>query len=193
MKFNAMSNPVLLFLTVVALALASFVFSPLVSTADSQGKHSLRLTPSDAEGPYWKRGSPERETLYKTGDPGEKIRVSGKVLDSSGKTIARAKIDIWQTDAKGDYDHAGFAYRSHLYSDSSGAYNFKTVKPGVYPSRTPHIHVKISTPDGRILTTQLYFPDYAEQNRRDFLYNKKQNVTWKSKSQAVFDFVLRTP
>ena len=176
--------------TLMMLAVVLLILQPLVPTANSQGT-GLQLTPSDAEGPYWKPGSPERDTLYKPGDPGEKIKVSGRVLDGSGRTIARAKIDIWQTDARGDYDHSGFAYRSHVYSDSTGEYSFKTVKPGVYPSRTPHIHIKVSTPDGRTLTTQLYFPDYAERNRRDFLYNRNQNITWKSEIQAVFDIVLR--
>jgi protocatechuate 3,4-dioxygenase beta subunit len=191
MKIDTVRNQVPLFLTIVVLALAWLVLQPLASPLIGQDRKSLPLTPSDAEGPYWKSGSPERETLYRPGDRGEKIHVSGRVLDNSGKAISRAKIDIWQTDAEGKYDNSGFGYRSHIFGNSAGHYSFKTVKPGVYPSRTPHIHVKISTADGRNLTTQLYFPDYAEHNRRDFLYNKKQNVTWKSQTQAVFDFVLR--
>lgn len=151
-----------------------------------------KQTPAAGEGPYWKPGSPKRDMLYRKNDPGEKILVTGRVIDLSGKPIPEAKIDIWQTDAKGHYDNSGFGYRGHTLSNEIGHYSFKTVIPGSYPSRTPHIHIKIWTPGGRKLTTQLYFPDFSKNNNRDYLYNQQLEVFWKSETHAIFDFVLKS-
>ncbi|MCG8337904.1 MAG: intradiol ring-cleavage dioxygenase [Proteobacteria bacterium] len=168
-------------------AMSLFKLKPMNILASSG---ELHRTPSASEGPYWKSGSPLRKTLYQPGDSGQRITVVGKVLDSVGNPIKGAKVDIWQADAGGNYDNRGFDYRGHVLSDAQGGYGFNTVKPGIYPSRTPHIHIKISTPEGRDLTTQLYFPDYSRRNERDFLFDKRLLVTWESESQARFDFVL---
>ena len=48
-------------------------------------------------------------------------------------------------------------------------YSFRTLKPVAYPGRTPHIHLKVATADGRRLTTQFYLAG-DPQNERDFVY-----------------------
>lgn len=154
----------------------------------SSGK--LKRTPSASEGPFWKSGSPKRKTLFRTKDKGERIKVVGNVLDRRGTMIEGTMIDVWQANASGNYDNSGYEYRGHVFSNADGRYSFNTVKPGSYGSRTPHIHIKISTPKGHKLTTQLYFPGYPRRNERDFLFDERLLITWESENQARFDFVL---
>jgi protocatechuate 3,4-dioxygenase beta subunit len=69
----------------------------------------------------------------------------------------------------------------------------ETVIPGLYPGRTRHIHVKVQTPGGTILTTQVYFPDEA-RNARDGIFDPrllmKQTATENGVLVATFDFVV---
>ena len=55
-------------------------------------------------------------------------------------------------------------------ADGQGRYTFRTIRPGHYGGRTPHIHLRAHRPGGGpALTTQVYFPDEA-QNARDSLF-----------------------
>ena len=150
-----------------------------------------RPTPSLTDGPYYRAGSPERATLYDAGDPGRRIVVTGKVLDSRGAPVKGAWIDVWQADGEGRYDNAGWKYRGHLFTDADGAYTLRTTVPGEYPGRTPHIHVKVRAPGGPILTTQLFFPEASARNVTDSIYDRRLLVRWDAAgATARFDFVL---
>ena len=64
--------------------------------------------------------------------------------------------------------------------------------PGVYTGRTRHFHVKAQAPRGRVLTTQLYFPDEAA-NRRDGIFDRRLLMRVENASDGKvgrFDFVL---
>jgi len=56
-----------------------------------------------------------------------------------------------------------------VLTDGRSAYGFRTLKPVAYPGRTPHIHLKVATADGRRLTTQFYLAG-DPRNERDFVY-----------------------
>jgi protocatechuate 3,4-dioxygenase beta subunit len=144
------------------------------------------------EGPYFKPNSPERGELYETGMAGQPIEITGFVLTRSCKPVARALIDVWQADAAGEYDNAGFRMRGHQFTDADGRYRLRTIVPGAYEGRTRHIHVKVQAPGGRALTTQLYFPGEA-MNRRDRLFRDELLVrTAKAGGWLAgrFDFIL---
>ncbi len=148
-------------------------------------------TPALTEGPFYKPGSPERTTLYAPSDSGKRIEITGRVLSSDGHPVAGAWIDVWQADARGRYDNAGFACRGHLFSDAQGRYVIRTVVPGEYPGRTPHVHVKVRAPHGQVLTTQLFFPEFSAHNREDSIYDPRLVVRWEDGGTRVsFDFVL---
>ena len=89
---------------------------------------------------------------------GERLIVTGYVLDQDCKPVAGALLDFWQADGEGVYDNEGYRLRGRQYTDAEGRYRLETVIPGEYPGRTEHIHVKAQAPGGRVLTTQLYFP-----------------------------------
>jgi protocatechuate 3,4-dioxygenase, beta subunit len=116
-------------------------------------------------------------TRRHSGEPlGERIIVTGRVLDSDGRPVPDTLVEIWQANASGRYahrvdDHAApldpnFDGAGRCMSDSTGRYRFVTVKPGAYPWRNhlnawrpAHIHFSVF---GRAFTqrlvTQMYFP-----------------------------------
>ena len=105
---------------------------------------------------------------------------------------ARALVDLWHADDKGDYDNSGFRYRGHQFTDAEGRFTFRTIFPALYPGRTRHYHVKVQAAGGRILTTQLYFPN-EPQNRRDGLYRRELLMRMAQAGDGLaarFDFVL---
>jgi len=153
------------------------------------------LTPEQTEGPYFTPNSPEKKSLLEDGIKGTKLILSGQVLGADGKPVKHALVDIWHCNAQGVYDNVGYKLRGHQYTDDKGQYRFETIVPGVYIGRTRHIHVKVQAPHGRILTTQLYFPEDADLNRRDGIYSPKLLLKTAEKEKVKtgsFDFVVRT-
>ncbi|HLT21695.1 MAG TPA: protocatechuate 3,4-dioxygenase subunit beta [Thermomicrobiales bacterium] len=107
---------------------------------------------------------------------GERIIVTGRVLDERGKPVPNALIEIWQANAAGRYRHLvdqhdapidpNFTGAGRVLTDANGEYRFTTIRPGAYPWRNhpnawrpSHIHLSIF---GRAfisrLVTQMYFP-----------------------------------
>jgi len=151
-------------------------------------------TPAQTEGPYFTPNSPLRRSIVPARAAGTRFTLTGRVLTTAGKPIARALVDFWQADGNGAYDNSGFRFRGHQFTDANGRYALTTVVPGLYPGRTKHIHVKVQPRGGSILTTQLYFPGVA-RNRSDRIFQSALLVrNWRrvgARRAARFDFVLR--
>jgi protocatechuate 3,4-dioxygenase, beta subunit len=108
---------------------------------------------------------------------GQRIIVTGRVLDDGGRPIPHTLIEIWQANAAGRYrhrrdtDHApldpNFTGAGRTLTDANGRYEFITIKPGAYPWenhynawRPAHIHFSLFGPAfATRLITQMYFPD----------------------------------
>jgi protocatechuate 3,4-dioxygenase, beta subunit len=106
---------------------------------------------------------------------GERIIVTGRVLDSGGRPVRGTLVEIWQANAAGRYAHAvdqhpapldpGFTGAGRCLTDGDGRYLFVTVKPGAYPWRNhhnawrpAHIHFSVfGTAFTQRLVTQMYF------------------------------------
>lgn len=140
------------------------------ATAPPLACDALVATPAQTEGPYFSAGSPEKSDLREEGMAGTTLVVVGHVVDAACRPIAGAKIDVWQADAAGVYDNAGYRLRGHVFSAADGSYRFTTIVPGIYPGRTEHVHVKVTPPGGATVTTQLYFPGVA-QNDGDGIFD----------------------
>ena len=150
------------------------------------------LTPAQTEGPYYKAGSPQRSSLLEPNMGGTRIVISGVVFDKNCRAIANAWLDFWQADANGAYDNSGYRLRGHQFTDSSGRYRLETVVPGEYPGRTPHIHLKVSAPNGPTITSQLYFPG-AAGNNSDNIFNPALLIQVQDTADGkvgTFNFVL---
>ena len=150
-------------------------------------------TPAQTEGPYFTPNSPLRKSIVPAGAGGTRLTLTGRVLSTAGRPVARALVDFWQADARGAYDNSGYRFRGHQFTDAQGRFSLGTVVPGLYPGRTKHIHVKVQAPGRSILTTQLYFPGVA-RNRTDGIFNAELLVKhWRRvgpRRAARFDFVL---
>jgi len=147
------------------------------------------LTPRQTEGPYYTPNTPERASLLEPGWKGERLVLSGRVVSPQCRPVARALLDFWHCDEQGEYDNAGFRYRGHLYADAEGRFRLETILPAIYPGRARHIHVKVQAPGGRILTTQLYFPNDA----RDGLWREALVVAMAGDAggrRASFQFIV---
>jgi len=113
----------------------------------------------------------------KTGEPlGERIIVTGRVLDEAGRPVPHTLIEVWQANAAGRYIHVvdqhdapldpNFLGGGRCVTDAEGRYRFMTVKPGAYPWgnhhnawRPNHIHFSLFGPSFiSRLVTQMYFP-----------------------------------
>ncbi|MEU9040561.1 MULTISPECIES: protocatechuate 3,4-dioxygenase subunit beta [unclassified Kitasatospora] len=116
-------------------------------------------------------------TRQHTGEPlGERITVTGRVLDRTGRPVTGQLVEIWQANAAGRYAHQrdrhpapldpNFTGVGRCLTDDRGHYRFTTVKPGAYPWgnhtnawRPAHIHFSLfGTAFTQRLVTQLYFP-----------------------------------
>jgi protocatechuate 3,4-dioxygenase beta subunit len=116
-------------------------------------------------------------TRQHEGEPlGERIVLTGRVLDGDGRPVRNSLIEVWQANAAGRYVHQGdrhpapldpnFTGAGRCLTDSEGRYRFVTVKPGAYPWknhdnawRPAHIHFSLFGPAfATRLVTQMYFP-----------------------------------
>ncbi len=116
-------------------------------------------------------------TIQAGGEPiGERILVSGRVLDGDGRPVRGQLVEIWQANAAGRYVHQrdqhpapidpNFTGLGRCLTDDEGGYRFTTIKPGPYPWRNhrnawrpAHIHFSLFGTDfTQRLITQMYFP-----------------------------------
>lgn len=146
-------------------------------------------TAKQTEGPYWTPDSPERSDFTGDGAPGDRMTLTGTVVDTACRPVPRTLLDFWQCDGDGVYDNEGYKLRGHQYTDASGAFRLVTVKPGLYPGRTRHFHVKVRPPGGEVLTTQLYFPG-EPANTADGIYRRELEMTVAGNGDASFTFVV---
>ncbi len=116
-------------------------------------------------------------TRQHEGEPvGERIVVTGRVVDQNGRPVRGTLVEVWQANAAGRYHHEvdrhpapldpNFSGAGRCLTGDDGVYRFVTVKPGSYPWRNhpnawrpAHIHFSVF---GRAfdqrLVTQMYFP-----------------------------------
>lgn len=146
-------------------------------------------TPEQTEGPYWTPDSPQRSDLTGDGAPGDRMTLAGMVVDTACRPVPGALLDFWQCDGNGVYDNTGYKLRGHQYADANGAFRLVTVKPGLYPGRTRHFHVKLRPPGGEVLTTQLYFPG-EPANKADGIYRRELEMSVAENGDASFTFVV---
>ncbi len=149
-------------------------------------------TVSQTEGPYYTPQTPERTSLIEEGMTGTKLVVTGFVLKTDCQPVAQALLDFWHCDDAGNYDNVGYKLRGHQFTNDQGQYTLETIRPGLYPGRTRHIHVKVQAPNQPALTTQLYFPDEPD-NATDGIFHPAllmdEQDTAEGKA-ATFNFVL---
>jgi len=116
-------------------------------------------------------------TQHKGAPQGQRIIVSGRVLDERGRPVPNTVMEIWQANAAGRYIHKkdqwdapldpNFTGAGRVVTDDQGRYQYVTVRPGAYPWgnhhnawRPSHIHLSLLGPAfATRIITQMYFPD----------------------------------
>ena len=156
-------------------------YTSTIRRAPSQPPIVIPETMTELTGPIYGHSclQPGEDDLTRQheGEPlGERIIVSGRVLDEDGRAVPNTLIEIWQANAAGRYIHVrdqhpapldpNFSGAGRVVTDAEGRYRYTTVKPGAYPWRNhpnawrpAHIHLSLFGPSFLTrLVTQMYFP-----------------------------------
>lgn len=174
------------------------------------------LTPWQSPGPFYPRFQPRDADDNLLRLPaiagGRPLVVAGRMLGRDGRALAGALVELWQTDPAGRYVAQvgaqgvtpGFKGYGRQQTDTKGNFVFRTVFPGRYPGRTPHLHFAVTfgrfggtSPDASApFTTQMYFAG-DPANGRDGLLGRirdrrqRDNVVVKTEEGlARFQIVL---
>ncbi len=160
------------------------LFPPYASTvkrSPSQPLLPIQASLSEVTGPIFGydriHANDADLTRQHGGDPiGERIVVTGRVLDANARPVANTLVEIWQANAAGRYPHPrdqhnaptdpNFTGAGRTLTDDQGRYRFITIRPGEYPWRNhynawrpAHIHFSLFGPAfATRLVTQMYFP-----------------------------------
>jgi len=148
------------------------------------GSAAAVASESTVLGPFFVEGAPELPMgadicLDRKGEP---MRVSGRILDTDGKPVEGARIDVWQANDEGFYDvqqkgmQPDFNLRGVFRTGPDGRYWFRGVKPkfypipddgpvgqmlnalGRHPYRPAHLHYMIQAPGFDTLVTHIFDP-----------------------------------
>ena len=195
-----------------------YLFRPYASTVKRAPTRPLVLLPhtlTEATGPVFgygevKAGDADLTRQHK-GDPiGERIIVSGRVLDEDGKPVAGTLVEIWQANSAGRYPHRvdqhdaptdpNFTGCGRALTDKKGRYRFVSIKPGEYPWRNhynawrpAHIHFSLFGPAfATRLVTQMYFPG-DPLLERDPMYNCVPDARARRRLISEFDWQTTIP
>jgi protocatechuate 3,4-dioxygenase beta subunit len=156
---------------------------------------SGEFTSPNQEGPFYKTGSPERESLIDEGLAGVPILILGRVFDQDCNPMPGVKIDFWLADVDGEYDNVGYTLRGHQFTDENGYYSIESIEPTAYTGRPPHIHVKLFAADGQeLLTTQMYFPGSegsADVQNSPDLFAIYLDPDGEGRQQVLFNFIVQ--
>jgi protocatechuate 3,4-dioxygenase beta subunit len=147
----------------------------------------------------------------RNGEPlGERIIVTGRVLDENARPVRNTLVEIWQANAAGRYVHKAdqhdapldpnFLGAGRCVTDNEGRYRFLTIKPGAYPWRNhynawrpAHLHFSLfGLGLVQRLVTQMYFPG-DPLLAYDPMYNSVPDELARRRLIADFDWERTIP
>ena len=147
---------------------------------------NIDITPSQTVGPFFAYGITAEQYGYSYTQiannklirdenvHGDRIQITGRVMDGAGDPIPDAVIEIWQGDNSGSYTSPSFRGFGRVGTGTTqdNSFAFDTIKPGSIGNEAPHINVIVLMRG--LLThafTRIYFSDEAEANQRDPVLN----------------------
>src|SRR5215472_5425870 len=133
-------------------------------------------------GPFYVPGSPLRrkgDSILEDPDEGQRLLVQGRVTGLEGRPVGGATVDVWQNASNrlyavqdpGQHPHN---LRGRFVTEDDGTFAFRTVRPvpypipddgpvgrmlhssGRHPWRAAHVHLLVSAPGYRTLTTHVF-------------------------------------
>ncbi|MGV2293309.1 dioxygenase [Trinickia sp. YCB016] len=152
-------------------------------------------------GPFYRAGSPHYEmgaSIARAPTPGRTLYVTGRVQDTRGEPIPHAKVDVWQASPVGLYENQDpeqpeMNLRGHFFTDQSGSFNFKSIRPAGYPVpthgpvgvllreqkrhpyRPAHLHFVVIADGFSTLISQI-FADDAEHLNSDVVFGVTRDL-----------------
>jgi protocatechuate 3,4-dioxygenase beta subunit len=142
-------------------------------------------TTANLLGPFWRQGAPWVEnggSIVRSPTPGAPLFFTGRVIDTQGKPVADATVDVWHASTRGLYENqdpeqAEWNLRGRLKTDAHGIFRYRTIKPSGYPTpaggpteqllnvqhrhpfRPAHVHALIYKEGFKTIPTQVYGDD----------------------------------
>jgi len=158
--------------------------SPLVCLLNN-GDRGNTETSQSLLGPFWRLNSPRVDnggSIIRSPTPGNALFVDARVIDSEGRAIAGAEVDIWQASPVGLYENqdpeqADMNLRGKFTTDIDGRFSFRSVMMVGYPIptngvvgrllkaqnrhpyRPAHLHALIFKEAFKVLISQVYDPN----------------------------------
>lgn len=165
--------------TVVAGATAMAAGGPLVPTLATH------------TGPWYVPGAPAVARLWQPGDPGQRLQLRGRVLDTTRAPVADALVELWHTDAAGNYP----PLRASRRTNARGGFGITTVLPGHHLGyRARHIHFVITHPEYPRLVTRIFFKGDVNMDEAPYpelaVFVEESEVDGRSALFADLQFVL---
>jgi protocatechuate 3,4-dioxygenase, beta subunit len=189
-----------------------YLYPGYVSTVKRSPSRPLVIIPhtlSELTGPVYGHDTVQPEDMdltrqHKGAPLGERIIVSGRVVDEDGRPVPNTLIEVWQANAAGRYIHErdqhpapldpNFRGAGQVVTNDRGEYRFLTIKPGAYPWRNSynawratHLHFSVF---GRAfatrLVTQMYFPG-DPLLADDPIYNATADEAARKRTVAAYD------
>ena len=167
----------------------------------------LTLTPQQTEGPFYPQPTIEQQMFSDTdlvrklgkdaAAKGQQCIVEGVIKDRKGAPLEGSVVEIWQACASGRYNHIrdkenerplddNFQFWGRAVTGKDGKYSFKTIIPGKYPGRTArHIHYRVDADGFKRCSTQCFFSDFGDDNRKDGIY---QRLDRKERDMVTVEF-----
>ena len=195
-----------------------YLYPPYVSSLKRAPTQPLIAFPDtllETTGPIFRREIVQPTAFDLTrqtkGEPlGERILVSGHVLDEDGRPVRNSLVEIWQANSAGRYLHKNDQHDAPLdpnftgvgqtLTDEEGRYRFVTIRPGAYPWRNhyngwrpQHIHFSLFGPAfATRLVTQMYFPG-DPLLEFDPIFNSVPDDAARKSLISKFDWATTTP
>ena len=175
----------------------------------------LTLSEMTGPGPAISAITPEDADLTRNAGTGgeaigQRIIVTGRVLDDRGNPVPNTLLEIWQANAAGRYLHKrdqwpgpldpNFLGMGRCLTNEEGIYRFLTIRPGAYPWknhsnawRPAHIHFSIFGPAMvSRLVTQMYFPN-DPLHKLDPIMNAVPTEDARKRLIALYDHSVTEP
>ncbi len=140
--------------------LVPFLALTLIGARPAHGQR--QPTTQTSIGIFYQPGAPETADLWREGDEGERLKLSGRVLNRQGQPVAGALVELWHADTTGSVDET--RYRSAQRTTADGRFGIRTVLPGhiemarynsTFAPR--HIHIRVTHPDYPQLISLIFF------------------------------------
>jgi len=171
----------------VILAFDLFGVSTLVAMLNNPPGHDSESSTAGLLGPFWRDNAPvcqAGDSIIRSETPGVPMEVRGVVYNAKGQPQANAKVDVWQASPVGFYENqdptqADMNLRGVFTTNEKGEYFLRTVRPSGYPvptdgpcgqlldaqlrhpNRPAHLHFMVSSPQHKVLITQVFADDDA--------------------------------